>query len=658
MAGPASYRKTKKRMQRVGQRNPAPRIRTPPSSAQLKASMAQDLAKFNRSLDQWYQLLKAETRPEQQRLIQGEINIARSAYARRLRQERETIKQVKASGNPAKSAAQYREAQAVLHGTATRPTSMTKKVAKELIEATPPKLRSEFMRKNAKHRRRNLFGGSQLMSSSRLSKDAYNQGYLNKKEFRVWLDAQKRAENMAPSFAKELQRQFEQGRSDRLEHEAAKQRLALLKEKKADSPKAPPTPKGQKPADQNEDYRGRTIRRTQAGFEVLGTTWNNIKQAKEYVDIMEATGGRAYLKKSNRKRNAKSSKLRTKIARTRKVVEKRVAKAAKALKGNPHKDWKKVETYRGWPIYLNEYGWFNVPGTNTFSAKTIESAKKAIDAYEQKVGRGSTKNPTASLSQGDAKGYVIEMGTHKYHAEVIAANGTRESHDFAGPKAFPAAMGWLRLRLFEVASAKNPATYVVLPLNKKPARRNPADESAKMFEKFHGTPSTEVLEFMEEEHVHSWLWNLGPMISMKIRNVQGNRDTELFFADPDQKKPEDIVMLCCNEDGTQLFCKGGDQELPEKYLMENFGMVPADFARDNALVGTILEITYRTKKSFEKQGKEEIDFYHALGSEGSRGVYPVLEYKTRSNRLVIVGGRYYIGKAEPALGGVSAGIIG
>ena len=148
MAGPASYRKTKKRMQRVGQRNPAPRIRTPPSSAQLKASMAQDLAKFNRSLDQWYQLLKAETRPEQQRLIQGEINIARSAYARRLRQERERIKQVKASGNPAKSAAQYREAQAVLHGTATRPTSMTKQVAKELIEATPPKLRSEFMRKN------------------------------------------------------------------------------------------------------------------------------------------------------------------------------------------------------------------------------------------------------------------------------------------------------------------------------------------------------------------------------------------------------------------------------------------------------------------------------------------------------------------------------
>ena len=592
--------------------------------------------------------------------------------------------------NPAKSAAQYREAQAVLHGTATRPTSMTKQVAKELIEATPPKLRSEFMRS----RRRNLFGlfgGSQLMASSRLSKDAYNQGYLNKKEFRVWLDAQKRAENMAPSFAKELQRQFEQGRSDRLEHEAAKQRLALLKEKKADSPKAPPIPKGQKPADQNEDYRGRTIRRTQAGFEVLGTTWNNIKQAKEYVDIMEATGGRAYLKKSNRKRNAKGSKLRTKIARTRKVVEKRVTAAAQALKGNRKNPIASLSQgdAKGYRIAFdhwiprgadttgyNAWDYIDVSPNDRFS--TAADARRAlkeghrgkdrdgINAIFKVVAartnnfntRQRTGNPTASLSQGDAKGYVIEMGTHKYHAEVIAANGTRESHDFAGPKAFPAAMGWLRLRLFEVASAKNPATYVVLPLNKKPARRNPADESAKMFEKFHGTPSTEVLEFMEEEHVHSWLWNLGPMISMKIRNVQGNRDTELFFADPDQKKPEDIVMLCCNEDGTQLFCKGGDQELPEKYLMENFGMVPADFARDNALVGTILEITYRTKKSFEKQGKEEIDFYHALGSEGSRGVYPVLEYKTRSNRLVIVGGRYYIGKAEPALGGVSAGIIG
>lgn len=50
--------------------------------------------------------------------------------------------------NPAVSAAQYRLAEAVLHGTARSKTQMSKKAAKELIEKTPARLRSEFMRSN------------------------------------------------------------------------------------------------------------------------------------------------------------------------------------------------------------------------------------------------------------------------------------------------------------------------------------------------------------------------------------------------------------------------------------------------------------------------------------------------------------------------------
>jgi hypothetical protein len=48
--------------------------------------------------------------------------------------------------NPAVSAAQYRLAQAVLAGTAREQTRMTKKVARELIAKTPPKLRAQFMK--------------------------------------------------------------------------------------------------------------------------------------------------------------------------------------------------------------------------------------------------------------------------------------------------------------------------------------------------------------------------------------------------------------------------------------------------------------------------------------------------------------------------------
>lgn len=53
----------------------------------------------------------------------------------------------KAQSNPARSAAQYRLAQAVLSGTAR--SSMPRKVAQEIVDQTPAKLRSEYMRQNA-----------------------------------------------------------------------------------------------------------------------------------------------------------------------------------------------------------------------------------------------------------------------------------------------------------------------------------------------------------------------------------------------------------------------------------------------------------------------------------------------------------------------------
>ena len=73
--------------------------------------------------------------------------------------------------------------------------------------------------------------------------------------------------------------------------------------------------------------------------------------------------------------------------------------------------------------------------------------------------------------------------------------------------------------------------------------------------------------------------------------------------------------------------------MPLKQLMDQFGMVKAD-ERDNMLIGTILQATYRTKKKFERQGREEIDFFHVLGKEGSKGVYPVLIYHPRNPKKV------------------------
>lgn len=55
----------------------------------------------------------------------------------------------RAKSNPAVDAAQYRLAQAVLHGRVRTKTSMTKKAAKESIEKTPAAKRAKFMKRNA-----------------------------------------------------------------------------------------------------------------------------------------------------------------------------------------------------------------------------------------------------------------------------------------------------------------------------------------------------------------------------------------------------------------------------------------------------------------------------------------------------------------------------
>jgi hypothetical protein len=111
-----------------------------------------------------------------------------------------------------------------------------------------------------------------------------------------------------------------------------------------------------------------------------------------------------------------------------------------------------------------------------------------------------------------------------------------------------------------------------------------------------------------------------------------------------------IIMLTSAEDGRQLFVQGGDQSIDLKAL----GMDSEK--RDNMLIGTITQITYRTRKSFDDN--KAIDYYHDLGKEGSKGVMPVLIYHPRSEKMEVSGGRYHIAPPDRRIGNVSPGIVG
>ena len=180
--------------------------------------------------------------------------------------------------------------------------------------------------------------------------------------------------------------------------------------------------------------------------------------------------------------------------------------------------------------------------------------------------------------------------------------------------------------------------------------RNPEEDAAQMYEKFHGKPSTGEVAVEEQVHEHEHLATLGVLINMVVATLSGFEATiglpekeaaKLSFdestADPD------AMYLATNEEGTQLYIVGGDQSLDLSALKM------ADFERDDMVVGQLLELTYRTKKKFD--AFKLVDYYHELGEE--TGDIPLLRYEPRSEHLYISGGKYKIKK--PMIG-MSPGI--
>lgn len=191
-------------------------------------------------------------------------------------------------------------------------------------------------------------------------------------------------------------------------------------------------------------------------------------------------------------------------------------------------------------------------------------------------------------------------------------------------------------------------------LKKNGAKKNPAAQAEEMYELFHGMPPEEVIEIVERVHVHSNLTALGTLTSMIIQ-MENRRTIRLDAPDPDSAKAKDVVYVTINETGDQIFFRGGDQEIPRK-LLEKEGLKPDDF-REHMIIGSVLELTYRTKKSFEKDGEELVDFYHKLGREHSRGIIPMLVYEPRNPSMALYGGRYKVLPkrfdldASPGIGG-------
>jgi hypothetical protein len=203
---------------------------------------------------------------------------------------------------------------------------------------------------------------------------------------------------------------------------------------------------------------------------------------------------------------------------------------------------------------------------------------------------------------------------------------------------------------------------------------NPLEKARKLREDFTGLPAGEILKYQQKDHFHEYVTGAGKLVCLDVLTVDGREIPIIapgFSFDPKKYLRRDLrhshegtwildpstpasklVQVSFSEDGKQLIFTGGDQSIP----LEAMGFGPRDM-RDNMFIGTVVEITYRTKKKFEANGKEEVDFHHEFGKQGSRGVLPLLGYYLRVQRMFSLGGRYEIAPVRADIG-ASPGIVG
>jgi hypothetical protein len=171
---------------------------------------------------------------------------------------------------------------------------------------------------------------------------------------------------------------------------------------------------------------------------------------------------------------------------------------------------------------------------------------------------------------------------------------------------------------------------------------NPIEAAARRFELTHGRPPDEVIEVIENEHIHTVLPAYGRLESLTILAIDGTTVVKL--------KDFRGAMLAENEQAAeipQLFIIGGDQSVP----LASFKL--GAITHECELLGAAMEIAYKTRKDHlgesggagqrvihvhdfgSKRGMEEDDPRKRTGSR-----LPMIVYDVRNKKLQFAGGSY------------------
>ena len=171
---------------------------------------------------------------------------------------------------------------------------------------------------------------------------------------------------------------------------------------------------------------------------------------------------------------------------------------------------------------------------------------------------------------------------------------------------------------------------------RKAARGNPAEQSAEVFEDFHGFKPSEVVTVTKQVHHHEHLASLGRLVLLEVWGVDGQGHKISGFGK---------ALLCCNEDRNQLFIEGGDQSID----LGDYG-ITARKGHELETLGQVTNIGYQTNKTHLGSEGGQAVYVHRFRSTNEDGKHvvvkmtrePDLIYDVRNEQLLFSGGSYEI----------------
>lgn len=155
-------------------------------------------------------------------------------------------------------------------------------------------------------------------------------------------------------------------------------------------------------------------------------------------------------------------------------------------------------------------------------------------------------------------------------------------------------------------------------------RGNPADAAADTYRKFHGKDPDTITEVEEIIHEHGTLSGIGKLVKLVVFAVDGRSEVDLTNFRG--------ALLAQNEEGTQLFIKGGDQAVN----LADFGIKQP---HEQEVLGAVKEVHYDTEKTHLAPGHGgKAIYHHTFGGKNSR--LPLMIYDVRNKLLNFAGGGY------------------